>query len=227
MKTDERQRARELRTSGRAIREIAELVGISRSSASVWVRDIVLTPEQRRVLDDRGEQGRAVTRRLKAERARAVRLEHQNEGRRLARARRGTYAAGCMLYWAEGDKCRNSVRISNSDPEVLVFFSTFLREQFGVRDEKMLIACNLFADHIERQRDIERHWLDRLGLPPSSLRKSTVNVYSKYSQKKRQQTAVRDVPNEHLSNLACADGVWRHSGAGRFHAGRLAGIAHV
>lgn len=185
MKTDERLRARELRASGHAVREIAEIVGISRSSASNWVRDIVLTPEQRRALDDRGERGRAVTRRLKSERARALRLEYQLEGRRLARERGASYAAGCMLHWAEGDKCRNSVRMSNSDPELLVMFARFLREHFGVPDEKMHVHCNLFADHIEKQSEIERYWLMRLELPATSLRTSVVNVYSKYSKKTR------------------------------------------
>ncbi len=45
--------------------------------------------------------------------------------------------------------------------------------------------CNLFADHLKRQRDIEQFWLDRLGPPRSCLRKSMVNRYSKYSGKKR------------------------------------------
>jgi len=90
-----------------------------------------------------------------------------------------------MLYWAEGDKCRNSVRISTSDPEVLVFFAKFLREHFDVANAKMLIACNLFADHLEHLREIERYWLARVALPSSSLRKSMVNVYSKYSKKTR------------------------------------------
>lgn len=30
-----------------------------------------------------------------------------------------------MLYWAEGAKARNSVKITNSDPEVLVYFAKF------------------------------------------------------------------------------------------------------
>jgi hypothetical protein len=46
----------------------------------------------------------------------------------------------------------------------------------------MKIHCNLFADHLERQREIEDFWLAVLGLPRSSLRKSIVNAYSKYSQ---------------------------------------------
>ncbi len=41
------------------------------------------------------------------------------------------------------------------------------------------------ADHVARQREIEQFWLDLLGLPRTCLRKSTVNVYSKYSKKKR------------------------------------------
>jgi hypothetical protein len=49
----------------------------------------------------------------------------------------------------------------------------------------MAIHCNLFADHLARQREIEQFWLDTLQLPPTALRKSIVNVYSKYSQKKR------------------------------------------
>jgi hypothetical protein len=49
----------------------------------------------------------------------------------------------------------------------------------------MRLSCNLFADHLARQRQIERFWLERLGLPDSSLRKSIVNVYSKHSKRKR------------------------------------------
>lgn len=65
------------------------------------------------------------------------------------------------------------------------FFVMFLRRCFGVSDESLAVTCNLFADHLERQHEIEQFWLDLLGLRRSCLRKSTVNVYSKYSQKKR------------------------------------------
>ena len=61
----------------------------------------------------------------------------------------------------------------------------FLRTYFNLEDENIKITCNLFADHVERQREIEHFWLETLRLPPASLCKSTVNVYSKYSKKKR------------------------------------------
>jgi hypothetical protein len=61
----------------------------------------------------------------------------------------------------------------------------FLRLSFAVSDEKVAVTCNLFADHLHRQREIEDFWLAKLQLPRSRLRSSTVNRYSKYSQKKR------------------------------------------
>jgi len=90
-----------------------------------------------------------------------------------------------MLYWAEGSKSRNQIQFTNSDPEMTRLFVTFLRRYFHLRDTDIRITCNLFADHLVKQRDIEQFWLTTLGLSSESLRKSVVNVYSKYSKKKR------------------------------------------
>jgi hypothetical protein len=167
------------------VKEIAATLGIARSSASVCVRDVPLGPEQRAALIYRSRLGPIVAGELKAARASEVRRGYQNEGRRLARDRDGSYASGCMLYWAEGAKSRNALQVVNADPELLVFFGRFLRDHFNVRSEQMHLKCNLFADHLARQREIEDYWLERLDLPRSCLDKSAVNVYSKYSQKKR------------------------------------------
>ena len=91
-----------------------------------------------------------------------------------------------MLYWAEGGKRnRNAAQISNSDPEVLTLFMRFLRQCLDVPDDQIRVTCNLFADHLDRQHEIEQFWLDTLQLTRAHLCKSFVNVYSKYSQKKR------------------------------------------
>ena len=166
---------------------IARQLNVAPSSVSVWVRDIALTPEQQETLRmmnpayNRQLSGRTVL----VERRRAERLAAQNEGRRLAKVGEPLHAAGCMLYWAEGAKSRNVVRFSNSDPEMVRLFVRFLRTYFDVADEHVRVTCYLFADHVERQKEVEQFWLDTLELPRSSLCKSIVNVYSKHSQKKR------------------------------------------
>jgi transcriptional regulator with XRE-family HTH domain len=188
MKVSERQEARRLRRDqGLSLKDIAHRLGVAKSSVSRWVRDIELTPEQRRRLE---EQNGMYARQLLAhavwsEQHRARRRTAQSDGRLAARRGDPFHAAACMLYWAEGGKGRNQVRLSTADPEVVRFFVRFLRRQFAVDDAEVRITCHLFADHVERREEIEEFWLRMLELPPTSLCKSVVNVYSKYSQKKR------------------------------------------
>lgn len=172
---------------GLSIKTIAQRLCVSTSSVSLWVRDIELTDKQKAALL---EQNPAYNRQLNgwtvmAARRRSARLRAQEVGRSLARRGEPLHVAGCMLYWAEGDKGRNQVRLTNSDPELLRLFVSFLRTYFDLGDHDIRLTCHLFADHIERQRDIERFWLDHLGLPEANLLKSVVNVYSRHSKRKR------------------------------------------
>ena len=159
---------------------------MSRSSISLWVRDIELRPEQHAALHARNPayNGQRAGTEAKIAKYRAIRARYQRDGRALVQGN-PDFAAGCMLYWAEGRKSRNSAQMTNSDPEVLRFFTTFLRRYFAVPDELFSVTCNLFADHLAQQQEVESFWLDTLALPDACLRKSIVNVYSKYSQKKR------------------------------------------
>jgi hypothetical protein len=188
VKTRERDLARQLRRGeGAAINEIAQRLGVSKSSAGLWVRDIELTPEQYEALRRRNP---AYNHRLNGAQTNARgwrerRSAYQERGRRRARLRDPGFVAGCMLYWAEGSKERNQLQFTNSDPAMARFFVDFLKTHIDLRGEQIRITCNLFADHLERRSEIERHWLNVLGLPQISLRKSIVNVYSKYSKRKR------------------------------------------
>jgi len=188
VKVVERLEARRLRIErGLSIKDIARRLGVSQSSVSVWVRDIELTPEQHRRLHEANglHYRQLLARDALIARYRERRLAAQAEGRRFARAGDAFHAAGCMLYWGEGDKTRNGVKITNSDPEVLHFFTRFLRTYFEVPDDTIRVTCNLFADHRARQHEIEQFWLEQLELPRTSLNRSIVNTYSKYSEKKR------------------------------------------
>jgi transposase-like protein len=188
MKTAERELVRIIRREeGAPIKEIARRVSVAPSSVSRWVRDIKLTPAQEQELLRRNPaynrqlSGTAV----QAANRRTERLAYQDQGRSLARQGDSFHVAGCMLYWAEGEKDRNALRFYNSDPEMVRFFVFFLKKYFDLRDDEIKITCNLFADHVQRQREIEQFWLDVVQLSAHSLCKSYVNVYSKHSKKKR------------------------------------------
>ena len=169
------------------MREIAAAVGVSRSTASLWVRDVPLSPAQRSALHSRNPAYNAQLNGSKANAvlARARRAKWQEDGRRRARQRDPDYVAGCALFWAEGDKSRNQLRLSNADPELIRLFVRFLREHFAVEDGQLRVQCNLFADHADRQRQIEDFWLEVVGVSRSCLLTSAVNVYSRHSKRKR------------------------------------------
>jgi transposase-like protein len=159
MKTAERLRARELRSErGLSIKQIARTLGVAQSSVSVWVRDIELSLAQRQALAARNPALNPTFEgsRARARRALAQRLDYQAEGRALVSQRGSDFVAGCMLFCAEGSRDRNAVRFTNSDPEMMVFFTAFLRRHFGVTDDMVTVWCNLFADHRERQHEIEQ-----------------------------------------------------------------------
>jgi transcriptional regulator with XRE-family HTH domain len=188
VKTRERELARELRRGeGASIKDIARRIGVSVSSVGLWVRDIELTPEQHAALAARNV---AYNRQMsgtwkQAAKRRAERMSFQEHGRALARIGDPLFVAGCMLYWAEGAKGRNQLQFANSDPVMARYFVDFLKTYFALCGDEIRITCHLYADHVDKQSEIEEYWLETLGLPFESLRKSVVNVYSKYSQRKR------------------------------------------
>jgi hypothetical protein len=82
-----------------------------------------------------------------------------------------------MLYWAEGAKDRNDVRLSNSDVNLVAFFVRFLRSCFGLGPERITIRLNVYTNNGLTVREIEDRWLSALKLPRSCLRGHTLNHF--------------------------------------------------
>ena len=172
--------ARRFRREGVPIKRIARRLRVSPSSVLRWTSDIHLTPEQL-LHNARGPNGPQNPERIAArvarvrETHRARRLAWQEEGREAARADDPLHRAGCMLYWAEGSKNRNSLTFANSDREMIRVFVRFLRESLAVGRDEMTVRLNVYTTHGLTLRAIEDHWLTSLDLPRSSLRKHQLN----------------------------------------------------
>lgn len=162
------------------IKRIAKKLRVSPASVLGWTRDIQLTPEQRE-RNLRGPGGpqspERIARRVEAIRrsSRARRLRYQEEGRHHARSEDGVHRAGCMLYWAEGAKERNSVRFCNSDVHMVRFFKRFLDECFRVPEDKFRLALHVYLGNGLSLRQIERRWLHALDIPVTCMQKHLVN----------------------------------------------------
>lgn len=186
-KPELRAEARRLRIEeGLSLREICQRLGISKSSASMWVRDLELTPEQMSVLEKRhsGYQGQHNGSRANILKFREIRRQYQEEGRAKARHKNPLHVAGCMLYWGEGAKSQNRLSLANSDPDLLKFYVKFLRESLLVKDAQIDVRVYCYSGNGLPIEDIENYWLETLELPRSCLRKSVVNSQPRSSQQK-------------------------------------------
>lgn len=174
MKRELRNKARQLRKEGQSLGEIALALEVAKSSVSYWVRDIVLTDEQVETLLDnkRNNKGRLRGAHTNREKFKDLRIAYQREGRLAARQGRPLHLAGCMLYWAEGAKDRNTVYFVNSDANMLQMFITFLRDELQVPEETITIRIHCHSENPTEQHRVENYWLATLGLPGTSLRKT-------------------------------------------------------
>lgn len=105
----------------------------------------------------------------------ARRQQFQAEGRAKARTGDALHLQGCILYWAEGGKGRNSAIFSNSDVHMQRLFRRFLHQTLDVAPDQMRLKVNVHLGNGLSVPEIERHSLDALDLPPTSLRKGSVN----------------------------------------------------
>ena len=65
--------------------------------------------------------------------------------------------------------------MANSDLHMMRFFLRFLRECFDVKDSELAFNLNVYTGNGLSVRQIERYWLDSLGLPRECLRKHVVD----------------------------------------------------
>ena len=174
MKQEIRAQARAMRLQGISVNEIATILGISKSSASIWVRDIELTEDQISRLKANQKRYEQQNKGAKANqmRAKALRLKYQQEGRLKARENRPLHLTGCLLYWAEGAKDRNEVYFVNSDVHMLRLFMRFLRDEMQIGNDDISLYIHCHYSEPEQQRRVEGYWVGTLGLEEKCLRKT-------------------------------------------------------
>src|SRR5215213_9157791 len=139
-KLPERQQARQLRRAGLPLAEIAARLGVSKSSVSLWVRDVEFDAPVVRSTRGRRRDPNALQRRKQGEIERLVAEGRERIGRL---SEREFLVAGVALYAGEGSKEDGRVRFVNSDPRMVVFFCTWLRHFYEVDESRLRLALYL------------------------------------------------------------------------------------
>jgi hypothetical protein len=159
----EQGRARELRAEAWTLDEIAAELGVSKSSVSVWVRDVEFEPRPRSTARRRGPNA--------LQRAKAAEIERCMADGRAAigdLSERDLLIAGVALYAGEGSKTPGEIRFANSDPRMIVLFLTWLRTFFDVDEARLRLKL-----YLHQGLDLEAanaHWSALTGIPVAQFR---------------------------------------------------------
>ena len=182
-KDDLRAKARDLREQGLDYEEIVAELGVSKSSVSLWVRDMPRPPglsyeeSRKRSADGRpqvlGRRGPLREAERKAISATAAAQIGQLNDREIL-------IAGAIAYWCEGVKNKpyrrtDRVAFMNSDPRLIRFFLRFL-EAAGVEREGFVYRLQ-----IHETADVEaaqRFWLDVTQAHPTQFRRPTLKRHN-------------------------------------------------
>lgn len=184
-KTKEKQLARKLRKEGKSILDISRILRVSKSSVSLWCRDIELTPEQLKQLHSsmvRGSLpgrvlGSQAQKKKRIERQQVASLEAQKEFRSLKNS--PFFHLGIGLYWGEGDK-KAYIRFFNSDPEVIKVMMKWFQDFLGAKPQDFMMYLNLNQHHKHRSKEIIDFWSQVTSIPQEQFRKpSLVKVLQK------------------------------------------------
>ncbi len=172
MKFEEKIRAIELRKQGYSYPKILSLVNVSKSTLSLWLRDVNIPTDKLRLL----AKGREISRAKAAEKRKELRLQNIKEVVGFSRkdfkkhVNENLFSIGLSLYWAEGDKHKQErVKFTNSDPLMIKFMMRWFREICNVPEKKFRISLHVHNLHIKK--DVVRFWSNTTGIPSSQFHK--------------------------------------------------------
>ncbi|MEU6542650.1 hypothetical protein [Streptomyces sp. NPDC046859] len=177
---DLRDRARELRLRGWTYDRIQLELGCSKSSISLWVRDLpkpdrTRTPQEAREISRKGWEAKL-----------RIRDEERRRTKEAARqavaalSARELFLVGVGLYWAEGTKDkpydrREKVTFCNSDPGMIQVYLAWL-DLLGVERERLR-----FHVLIHENADVagaEEYWAGLVGADRSAFHKTTLKKHN-------------------------------------------------
>jgi hypothetical protein len=180
MKLKEKLKAVALRKSGKSYNDILKQVSVSKSTLSLWLREIELTSQQRdRLLTGIKKSQYASAQAKKQRRLNLIeQIVRESKKEAYLFIENSLFLSGLMLYWAEGDKSekREGVKFSNSDPEMIKLIMRWFRENCKVPEEKFRIGLHIHTLHC--RRDIEEYWSKITGIPLSQFYKTQVKKTS-------------------------------------------------
>jgi len=181
MKIEEQKLAKELREIGYSIREISEKLSVSKSSVSVWVRNIPLSSKAKSRIEKQVQKGQEKAQETLRKKRIRKRIREKEEAKKrlkdikLSKNEKSLLCA--MIYWCEGSKYKNDlVSFTNSDPNLVKTYLKLFRNSFDLDEKKFRICMHLHSYHNESKQ--RKFWSKATNIPENQFMKSYIKENS-------------------------------------------------
>lgn len=186
---EDKLRTQELRRHGLSYKEILQTISVSKSTISLWCKDIQLSKEQQFRLLEKKQFGQRKGSLVAAENKRIARIERTKKIKDLAKKdvgriiNRDKFVVGVALYAAEGTKGDGKAAFANSDPQLIKFMMDWFLKFTKVPVKKMRGAIWLHEGLNEIKA--KEFWSELTGIPKNQFHKTYIAKVKSESKKIR------------------------------------------
>ncbi len=173
-----KQKAITLRKKGLSVRNIQKELKVSKSSVSIWTRDVKLTKKQLLRLYKNKLNGRIKGSFINAKKQQEERIRKTLELHRIGMqevgklSKRDKFIIGIALYSGEGTKSDRNCGFANSDPSLIKFMAYWFREFCKVQESK-LRGSLWIHENLDRIK-AERFWSKLTKIPLKQFQKTYI-----------------------------------------------------
>src|SRR3989344_8520186 len=178
-----KKQAIKLRNQGLSYGEIRKQINVAKSSLSLWLKDIELSPEHKKRLYTKRIRILAIGPKSQKERRHREVEEIISKAKsevQLPLSSETFKMMGAALYWAEGRK-KGLCEITNSDPCMIAFMVKWFELIFGIKAQDLKAYLNIYPQQDESK--VKEFWSDLTGIPTERFGKSFVKPLSKNYKK--------------------------------------------
>jgi hypothetical protein len=163
---------KDLRRHGLSYGEIMDLIPVKKSTLATWCRDVELSEEQITAIRERTGSREGVprdTNRKRREEIARIRVRALSEIPDLKRD--PLWVAGTVLYWAEGAKTRNHLKLANADPRALRLFVRWIRTYL---DPNADFSMQLHLHEGNDEAAARSYWRNETGLTTANFHRTFI-----------------------------------------------------
>lgn len=188
MKNSEKIKSIKLRKEGNSLGEISKKLNISKSTASLWTKNIRLDFNGKKRIEEKAQSSRAkgheTLHKRKLKRLEIAEKVSDEMIESIKLSKDIEIVALSVMYWCEGIKSDNGIGFTNSNPELVKAFLNILHKIFEINLSRVQVCLHIHDYHNEKE--LIEFWSSFINIPINQF-----SIYRKESNHKYENSGYK------------------------------------